>query len=171
MPQGQFPTILAGQDITALLLQLLALPTAWKAADTPRSNSATLAADSDLLVSMAANGNYFFAGVLFATGATIGTGDLSVAFTWPAGAAGAWSGWGFAQQTGTATASANAARSASGAAINFGIGTTLTPVLLAGSVQNGATAGSLQLEWAQSISNSTATTLKARSALFAIRTQ
>lgn len=171
MPNGQFPTIPAGVTYVASLIQSLALPFARKDVDATARTGTTLTADSDLLIAMAANGHYIFAGVLFATGAAIGTGDLAVAFTWPAGAACSWSGWGLAQQTGTASASANAARATSGASLAFGVaGGTLTPVWFAGSCQNGAAAGSLQLEAAEAATNATGTVLKARSCLLSLRT-
>lgn len=171
MPQGQFPVTVAGMAFTAALIQSIAPITAWKAADTPRSNTVTLANDSDLLIPMAANGNYIFAAFLFMTAATIGTGDLAVAFTWPT-ATGALCSWGSAGlNSASAVPNWNGARNTSGSLVALGCnGASLTWALLAGSCQNGGTAGNLQLQWSQNVSNATATTLKARSAMFALRT-
>lgn len=169
MPQGQFPATLAGMAFTAAFIQQFAPITAWKAADTPRSNTVTLANDSDLLIPMVANGNYIFAAVLFATGPAIGTGDLSVAFTWPAGAACAWGSAGL--NSASAVPNWNGARNTSASSVAFGVnGASLSWALIAGSCQNGGTVGNLQLEWSQNASNSTATTLKQRSGMFALRT-
>lgn len=168
MPQGQFPTVNAGQDITALLLQLLALPWAYKAVDTPRSNTTTLAADPDLGIPMAAAGNYFFVGALYATGPAINTGDLSVAFTWPTGSAAWWATLGY--NVSAATPNLNAVRTASGAPSGIGVNAAAgTLAIIVGRCQ-ASTAGNFQLEWAQNTSNATATVLKGGSWLVAIRT-
>src|SRR5215470_3983191 len=84
MPQGQFPAILAGQLITAALLQSMVPVTAYKAVDTSRSNTTTPAADADLVIPVAANATYQVHGYLIATGAAIGTGDIVIDFTGPA---------------------------------------------------------------------------------------
>ena len=169
MPQGQFPTILPGMDYVASLIQSLAPFTAWKEVDLPRSNTTTLANDGDLTVPVVANGRYIFLALLFATSAAISTADLKVAFTWPSGGAGKWGSAGLA--TGSAVPNWNAARTSSGASSAFGVnGATPTWALLGGTLLNGATPGSLTVQWAQNTSNATATTLQANSGLLVVRT-
>lgn len=168
MPSGQFPAVLAGTILSAALLQEIAPWTAWKSADTPRSNTTTLANDPDLSVPVVANGSYLFLCGLFAAGAAISTGDLKVTFTWPAGGNGKWWSAGFA--TASATPNFNVARTASGSTVAFGVnGASSSGAILLGSLLNGSTAGSLTLQWAQNTSNATATTLQANSGILVVR--
>jgi hypothetical protein len=169
MPSSQFPVILAGTDYTAALIQSIVPWTAWKAADTPRSNTTTLANDPDLTVPVVANGSYLFLCLLFATGAAISTGDLKAAFAWPSGGSGKWGSAGFA--TGSAVPNWNAARTTTATSVPFGVnGASSSWMLLGGMLLNGATPGSLTLQWAQNTSNATATTLQLGSGLLVVRT-
>lgn len=168
MPQGQFPTVNAGTNYTASLIQSLAVIWARKDADTPRSNTVSPAADPDLLIPMVANGIYLIIGYLFATGASISTGDILANFTGPAGSVLSYtlSGWSTAS---TSTVTLSPARN-SGNVANGVNGTTPSPVQVQAWAACGVTAGNFVLNWSQNSSNATATTLKRGSWLIAIRT-
>lgn len=168
MPSGQFPVILAGMDYTADLIQSLALPWAWKAADLPRSNTTTLASDPDLSIAVAANAAYHVWGWVYATGAAISTADIKLAWSAPSGAAGAWDGLGYSTASTTVSLSSGAGLASSR---SFGVnGANFSSVRIEAYVTT-TTAGSLALQWAQNTSNATATTLKAGSRLIAVRVQ
>lgn len=168
MPSGQFPVILAGTDYTAALIQALGIIYMRKDADTPRSNTTTLAADTDLSFTGAANGIYHIVGWVAATGAAIGSGDLKAAWGTPAGASGIWTGLGYA--TSGTTVNLNAARAL--ASTNpFGVnGATFSAAFIFASVTL-TTGGTVSFQWAQNTSSATATTLKGGSWLAAVRSQ
>jgi hypothetical protein len=133
---------------------------ARKAADEAVTASATLQDDDDLVLPLEANASYAFDAFFIYDGAT--GGDLKVAFTVPAGATLAWSGYG--QSTGATIASGvinTFALTSSGSAAGvgaIGAGQKLT-VRPQGIVRTGATAGNLQVQWAQNASDPTATTM------------
>jgi len=132
-------------------------------------NSITLQDDDHLLLALAANEVWEFEGTLLLTGAE--TGDFKMAFTIPSGATISWSALGL---LGPATAENQLVTSnvieASGAAITFGVlNGKKIPVIFRGVVVNGATAGNLQLQWAQSVSDGSGTVIHINSYLKAYR--
>jgi hypothetical protein len=163
MPVGVYPSILAGQDLTAALTSGQTI-TAWKAGSTSRATSATLAADPDLVIPVLANATYELGGYLIYSGAAVSTGDLQIELTPPTGpAVWWWSGSGkdnatLAPVLGTAQSSGNAAFGTAGA-------TSMRSVVLQGSLITSTDSGSLTLLWAQATSSSTATVLYAGSRL------
>lgn len=167
MPQGQFPVILAGADLTAALLQQLADVTAYKAADTSRSNTTTPTADPDLTIPVVANASYFVFGYVFATGAAISTADIAFTFTGPTGSTFHYTTLGYST-TAITTLAMSAARTSGNAAQGVN-GSAASPVLILAEITTSSTAGNFALNWAQSTSNATATVLKAGSRLAAIR--
>jgi hypothetical protein len=163
--------IMAGGRILAEAIRGVAPLAAYKGADQSVTSSATLASDTDLALSLAASSRYIFIGQLAYTAAAPSAGGLGLSFTWPAGSTGIFSGWGFSPTTG-GTANILAVRTATGALLTYGGATgTTVPAYLMGSIQTGATAGNLQLEWAQGASSSTPTVVKAGSWLAAWQTQ
>ena len=142
----------------------LATPTSViKQSDESVTSSITLQNDDELLVALDANTFYTFEALLGYTGAA--AGDLKVAFTVPAGAAILVQGWGF--DTPFAVTPVLTAANGSGTALNFGCNGTTVPVSakIQGAITTAATAGNLQLQFAQVSSNGTATTMKAGSRL------
>jgi hypothetical protein len=144
---------------------------AYKSTAQPIASSTTLAADNALFLPVVPDGTYGFLAWLNANGNTLGSGDLKAAFTCPAGASIAYGGVGTSTSTAGA-ANMNASRNASGGTQVFGLngngsGTAGSWAVVFGSIANGATAGNLQLEWAQNTSSSVATSMQPGSFLIA----
>lgn len=120
------------------------------------TSSTTLQNDDQLFLAVVANAKYAIEGLLLYDGA--GAGDFKVAFTTPSGATINWGGT--APQSGVGVNSLNAnVATASGAALAFacnGAGNTML-AQPKGYLAIGATAGNLQLQWAQQASSATAT--------------
>lgn len=165
MPNGQYPTILAGQSPTASLLQSLAPGGAWKTGDTPRTSTIVLAADPDLTIGLAVNAIYAVQALLVYTGATAGTGDLQVTPTVPAGSSSTWTAVALDASLGTSNIGVAHTGFVFG---SNGTGSTRTAILF-GTVSTSVTAGAVAITWAQNTSNSTATTMKANSWMTARR--
>ncbi|NEC90480.1 hypothetical protein [Streptomyces sp. SID12501] len=96
----QFPTFLAGQTLTAALLNSIPPVLKYKAAGTDRA-TATLSDDPDLTFAVEANAVYEMRGVLRVNTTDATNGDFNLSWTVPSGAQGLWSGIG---QPATATA-------------------------------------------------------------------
>ncbi|MFG3200359.1 hypothetical protein ACGFYT_30045 [Streptomyces sp. NPDC048208] len=124
---------------------------AVKSADQSITSNATLAADADLRVPVAANARYLITAPLVWTN---GTGGFAVSFTGPSGATMAWTD---NDSGGNATIGTKSTFQASK-------GSTMTGVLITSS-----TAGNLTVTWAQATSDATATVLKKGSGITAIR--
>lgn len=140
---------------------------AYKAADTSRSSTSTLANDPDLFVTPIVNAVYAVQLFLMVQGGTVG--DMKVDFTFPAGAT---FPWGFiAYDNGITGAPAAVNAIAFGAPTSgssfFNVGLTgagsQNTVPVYGLLTMGSTAGNLTLQWAQSTSDGTAATIKAGS--------
>lgn len=133
-----------------------------KSADESVTSSTTLQNDDELALALLAGVEYHLSGLLILTGASA-AGGAAIAFTWPAGIVVEWSGWGLAIAGG---ANVNAIRNTSGTSSPFGTsGATLVPASIDGTIQPASTAFTLQLQFAQSASNATATVMKAGSRL------
>jgi hypothetical protein len=137
---------------------------ARKTADENLASSTVLQNDDHLLHALAANGIYTFRGMLryLADQAT----DIKVAFTVPAGATLLWGSPGPDISVTSAAGSGYwATGNVSGANLDFG-GLGGTGILhLQGIVVMGATAGNLQLQWAQRVSSATNITVYTNSFL------
>ena len=133
-----------------------------KTANETVNNSSVLQNDDHLLKALAANEVWLFEAVLWYTSGA--TPDIKLAWTVPAGATLAWSTLNGVNAAG-ASWEGGAAESTSGTARDFasGAGTRLTHVV--GYVANGATAGNLQLQWAQNTANASDTIMLANSIL------
>jgi hypothetical protein len=137
---------------------------AVRLADKTIVSSSVLQADEYLFLSLEANARYFIDGALIYTGQTFaaGPGDFKVDWTIPAGAAMRWSRGGYASNAPTApdlVVTDNAAIRPLG---TFGPGTDVG-ALFKGWITTGATAGTLQMRWAQNASTAVGTTLRAGS--------
>jgi hypothetical protein len=169
-----YPTPLAGQRITATLLRLMQPQVARKTADTSRAATTTTTADPHLQFELAANAVYTLDGWIKYDGPT--AGDLTVDFTAPSGCLGEYTSWGAGNSV-IGSTSAPALQSDTqdvrgylirtetndiAASRGFGClgtgGSQLT-LLLNGTIRNAATPGTYSLDWAQTVSNATATTL------------
>jgi hypothetical protein len=161
-----FPTINAGQSITAGLLTSMEPLTVIKPVDQAVTSSVALINDTALLLPMVANGSYLFSCFLSYKGGTLGSSDLQFQWAGPSGATMRYGASFFAGGGGWDGASAylgyNITATTNGTS-------NVRPVIMMGSVQNSTTAGNLQLTWAQNTSSSTPTTVQAQSVLALVR--
>lgn len=172
-----YPTLLAGQRLTASLLSSMQLQVARKTADTSRSAVTTTTADPHLTFTVAANAVYVWWGWLKYDASA--AGDIAFDFSAPSGALGEWTGWGVgitrvvsatdaatpafsvdtAQTTGylirVETNDVTAARTFGG----IGTGGTQLTALIHGTLRVGTTGGTFSFDWAQRVSDATASTI------------
>lgn len=135
---------------------------AIKSADEGVTSSTTLQPDDELALALLAGVEYRLSGLIILTGAAA-AGGAAIAFTWPGGVTVEWTGWGLAVAGGP---NDNAVRNSSGTSSPFGTsGATLVPAVIEGTILPASTAFTLQLQFAQSASNATATVVKAGSRL------
>lgn len=134
-----------------------------KTADESVTSSTTLQNDDELAIVLPAGMTYTLTGLLVITGAA-GAGGMAVAFTWPGTATVWWSSSGLAVAGG---ANDNAVRSTSGTSSPFGTNGASSPVpaFISGKIITGSAICTLQLQFAQSVSNATATTMRAGSSV------
>jgi hypothetical protein len=134
-----------------------------KTADEPITSNTTLQNDDELVLVLPAGMTYTLAGLLIITGAS-GAGGMAVALTWPGTASVSWTCSNGLAVAGGATPD-NAIRNTSGTSVPLGTsGATLVDGRLTGKVFTGSAVCTLQLQFAQSVSNATATVMKAGSA-------
>lgn len=160
-------SLFAGSKLAATLLRAMGAQLAVKTLDEPITSSTAVQNDDALWLPVKANTAYFFVVILFVTGAAIGTGDIKVAFTTPAGANGVQGGVGYS--TSSTNATMLPGRGLTGSTNPAGVNgaSPFSPVLLVGQFTTGGAAGTMQLQWAQNTSSATATVVKAGSVLAA----
>lgn len=179
-----YPTLLAGQRLTASLLRSMQVQSLRKTADTSRSATTTLTADPHLQMDVVAGGVYTVWGWLKYD--ALAAADIVVGFSFPTGTLGEWTGIGGGITVTSATGGGGTQQDAVSTwgynvrlettdLVNtrnyggLGVGNTLT-VQVNATFRIGATAGTLALTWAQGASNATATTLYTDSWLNVLRT-
>jgi hypothetical protein len=164
------PDFTAGRPPTAAELQFLVPLFVRKTSNQSVTSSTTLVNDSALVLPMLASVTYELTAQLFYIGND--TGDIKVTFTQPTGSTLSWGPIGASQAavTGSATAGTgewwgtNVNTTASPTtSMPMGGSTSDLHMVIRGIVVVSATAGNLQLQWAQNTSNGTATTVKAGS--------
>ncbi|MFF4479443.1 hypothetical protein ACFY1A_20825 [Streptomyces sp. NPDC001520] len=156
-----YPTPLAGQRLTALLLRSMLPQTVRKTADESRSATTTYADDTHLVFAAEANAVYTVQGWIkyFADP----TPDIKMRLTVPSDALGEW-GWIMpgAQTLGT-TINGYAIRTETtdinGGRTGYGTSDSVHYTPMGGMVRMGPTAGNISMQWAQNTSSATATTL------------
>lgn len=173
-----YPTFLAGQRITATLLSSAQPMVARKTSDTARTASTTLTADPHLTFDVAANAVYIMDGWVKYDSPT--AADINIDWTIPSGALGEWTAIGLghspvigstnapALQTDTQDARGylirletndiSQPRSYGGLGVSGG-GITPMTFHLKSTLRTSSTAGTYAMEWAQLVSNATATTV------------
>jgi hypothetical protein len=132
-----------------------------KSADETVTGSTTLQDDDDLLLALGANEVWEFELVAWVT--SNGTADVKVGFTAPAGATVEWSRPGMSNAAGTVLGTGIISGSGSSEGYFGSTGGSL--VRLIGRVENGATPGNLQMQWAQNTSDGVNTIVKKYSTL------
>jgi hypothetical protein len=131
-----------------------------KATTQTLSSSTTLQNDSTLVTpALPASSTYLIEGLIVYDAGT--TGDFQMGFTTPSGSSLSWTGSGFSTTASSGTSTINATSESSGTALPFGAVGTGTPcsVMVKGVITIGATAGALQLQWAQNTSDATTLTV------------
>jgi hypothetical protein len=156
-----FPSVLAGQRITASLLASLA-PLAATSTGTSVTSSTVLINDPDLVLPVVAGAIYLFDSWLNYVAASGG----GFKFQWavPSGAGLLYSAL---HNEGGSTGLDNSClvQSQNDAVYCQGAGSTVTAAHLAGVLAVGPAAGNLQLTWAQNTSSGTPTTLRSQSSV------
>lgn len=161
---ARYPTILAGQRLTADLLTSMLPLHAAKSGSTSRSSTTTVTADPDLQLSVEANADYTIHGLLRISGPA--AGDMDIKFTVPSGATGSYTVTGR-----LASASALDSDTRTSTRISFGVETQFsTPSTSAaqanhvvGRLITSSTAGTFSIDWAQTVSDATATVMESDS--------
>lgn len=165
-----YPDIRAGAHLSGDLLRSMLPPQVWKTTDESVTSSTTLQNDDDLALPVEANATYALSGFLVWTGNE--TGDIKFGFDFPASSTLHWgmvgpddtsTGFNSGGTRGAGEWFVRINQTAGGSVIQFAGSTAPLMGLLEGTLFTGATAGTLQLQWAQFTSNGTATTLKAGS--------
>lgn len=160
MPEA-YPTYSAGQRLRASLLRSAQSQVVRKTADESRAATTTLADDTHLVFAAEANAVYTMWGWVkyFADN----TPDIKMQFTVPTGCLGEWA-WimpGQATLGGSVNGYSVRTESNDVNAVRTGYGTSdtqqNTPV--SGIFRMSSTPGNIALQWAQNVSNATATTL------------
>lgn len=141
-----------------------------KTADETVSNSTVQQNDDHLFSSIAASEVWVYRFVLFATGA-LSTNKLDMAITAPAGATLIYNGIGPRTGAADALTQIGATQSTSGGEVQQGMGPNGAQVMqtLEVLVLNGATPGTVQLQWAQNNASANNTTVLTNSYLIARR--
>ena len=142
---------------------------ARKTADQSVTSNVTVASDSDLAVAVDASGVYVVLWSLVTDGAA--AGDIRYSWSGPASATMLWESRGLAAGDTVNVAVASTDVAAIGTAVTHGTIASGTSSRVNGSglLVVSATAGNLQLQWAQGTSSATATKVKAGSWLWARR--
>lgn len=141
-----------------------------KTADETVTSSATPQNDDHLFLPVAANAVYLVEVVLMSLDAGDFVGDITTAFAYPTGTTAHVTGAGPHNTDLSAGSNSNTewiARQGqtgtSSTATPYGAGTITTGLVIKAQIATGGTAGTLQLQWAQNVSNATGTTVKAGS--------
>jgi hypothetical protein len=157
--------IQAGSSIAAGDIIALGTIGVIKGADEPLASSTTLQDDDDLYIAVPANTSLLWVCKLSITGGSRGSSDFKWFWSVPDGMTGTY--WATYEGTGGGQ---NTGQIRDFTTVNA-VGTAGTsnpqPLEIMGSLTNGETAGTLQLQWAQNTSSSTDTTVKAGSLLTA----
>jgi hypothetical protein len=141
-----------------------------KTADQSKVSDTTLADDNTLALTVATNEIWLITLYLLYEGSS--TGDFKYAFTFPSGTLGGTCVW--YDQTNTlgvtnsyfyATTSPSAAKNLTGQASGITVGPVPINMLYVG----GGVGGSVKFQWAQNVSDATATIVKANSTLWAVK--
>lgn len=161
-----YPNVLAGQDITADLLNSMLPQVAYKTTGEAVTSSTTMQNDDELFVPVVASSVYL--AELFLLYDAAAAGDIKIGWTAPSGASLAWTvvGATTAETTNTSVSTLNMqTRTTSETASLGGSSSTGIGATAYGRLTVSTTAGNLQFQWAQDTSNGTATNVRAGSVL------
>jgi hypothetical protein len=160
---SQWPQIFAGDLLDADLLMSMVPLDARKTVSTSRASNIVVAADPELVLTVAANAEYRIEFYLRISGDP--AADMDIKVTVPSGATGSYTVTG--RLAGTSVADSDARTSTR---IAFGVETQFsTPSTAAAQANHGAgrlittNGGTVSIDWAQTVSNATATVMEADS--------
>lgn len=134
-----------------------------KTADQSRTSSTTLVDDDDLLLAIGANEVWSFEFRIFHVGHA--TPDIKFAITVPSGATLNWT----ANHINASNTHVNSQQVTSGGSVHFVSATTTRLDVITVIVENGATAGNIQFQFAQQASDGNTVTIKQESCLIATK--
>lgn len=163
-----YPSILSGQTITAALLTSMIPDVVVKAANETVTSSTTFQDDNDLFVSVSANATYEVKLFLLHDSDATAAGDIKIQWTAPAASTMTWGSQGANVSTTSSSAVTETNMQSRTISENAGYGggdSTGTVAFIQGVLTTSATAGTLQLQWAQNTSNAVASTVRAGSTL------
>ncbi|GHH83876.1 hypothetical protein [Streptomyces capitiformicae] len=159
---AKYPELFAGMKVTADLLSAGQPDIVTKQITESVTSSTTFQNDDELFVSVEANAKYRVQ--LFLLHSSPTAGDIKLQFTAPAGASFNWGVHGAetAVTTSNAVPETVMASRNIGEIANFGGGaSTGTTAFIEGTLTTAGTAGTLQLQWAQRVSDASATQVRA----------
>jgi hypothetical protein len=168
---GANDTVLTADSSTATGLKWAAsaagatIKSVRKSADQSISNDTNVANDTHLKFAVEANATYIFQLWIY-THSSSSTPGMNYQVSGPSGSTVFWSPPDVYTAAG---GSANATVSAGGSSLSHYVDGNTRPALMFGTIANGATAGDLQFQWAQNVSNATATTVRAGSSIQGIK--
>ena len=171
---SRYPTIYAGQRLTGSLLRSMMPDIVTKEANEDRASTTTLTNDTDLVATLEANARYHVTFLIHF--AALDAAQFQTAWTVPSGSSGVRSAAGAAW---TLAGGAATAQAADGGYHRSGVHAFTTAVRYGSRnsasnqcvcveeayVTTSSTAGTLALQWAQAVSNATATRVAAGSSL------
>jgi hypothetical protein len=167
-----FPSIAAGQRITASLLNSMLPVTVTKTVNQSVTSSTTLVNDLELTLPVVANGTYLLDGFIDYDGQFgPGTGDIKFDWSLPSGATLRWGPLGNASNDTSQKYASNTNLTGNVlTAGTYGTGGAHNAATPRGYVTVSSTAGNIQLMWAQNVSSATATSVYAGSWIRLTRT-
>jgi hypothetical protein len=158
-----YPNLLAGQRITAAMLESMQPLWIGKTVTTDRPSTTTITADPELVLPVEANAEYIFEFYLRISG--VQAGGIDIQPTTPTGGTGSYS---CTRLTADATAdTGQAVETRTSTRLLFNVETEFSPVsttahqVLEGSGRliTAGTSGNFSIDWAQNASNATATSM------------
>lgn len=170
---ARYPTLYAGQRFTAELASSMLPLFGAKSGTTDRTSTTTVTADPDLQVEVEASAEYELTFMLRISGNQ--TGRIDIQFTTPTGATGSFS---CTRLVSTATAdSGDATEVRSSTRLTYNVETTFSPIsttahqvlIGSGRLITASTAGIFSVDWAQNVSNGTATSMHSDSFIKLVR--
>lgn len=168
---AKYPVFLAGMTLTAAKLVASQADIVTKGTTESVTSSTTLQNDDELFLSVEANATYIMEAYIAHSSPT--AADIKIGFTGPASATMAWGGVGVATistSSAAATEMETRLRTISEALSFGGAASSGTTALLSGTLITSGTAGTLQLQFAQVVSDGSASQVRAGSWLKLQRT-
>lgn len=156
-----YPTIYAGQRITAALLASMLPLEAVKTGSTSRASTTTVSADPELQLTVAAGADYV--GHFYFRISGDPAGDMDVKFTTPGGGSDSGSWGGYHLNAGSADGgTGTTVRHALNAEITLSTPSAGTAQVVTGDFRLtiGATGGTFSIDWAQNVSNATGSVME-----------